>query len=90
MAEADVTQTLVHARQFDRVAPLIIALERMERPTMAKLALGIGLPQSKLESRVKSLQRDYQVIIERSFLDGCLVVKNWGIINHAKYRSQEV
>lgn len=90
MAKADDTQTQVHSRQFDRVLPLIIALERLERPTMASLAKDAGLSASELEGRVKSLQRDYRVIIERSLLDGCLVVKNWGIIERAKSSSKGV
>jgi hypothetical protein len=91
MADADLTETQVHSRHFTRVMPLIVALERIERPTVANLALGTGLTERELESRVQCLQRHYQVVIERSLQDGCLVVKNWGIIDRAKSsRSKEV
>ncbi len=90
MAGADDTQTQTHSRQFDRVLPLIVALARIERPTIENLSLCTGLTVNELKGRVKSLQRDYQVIIERSLSNGCLVVKNWGIIDRAKIGSQEV
>lgn len=76
MADANVTQ--IHSRDFSRVLPLIVALERIPRPTMTNLATDTGLTEAELESRVKSLQGDYQVLVERSG-DG-LQVACWGLL----------
>lgn len=90
MAGADDTQTQTHSRQFDRVLPLIVALARIERPTIENLSLCTGLTVNELTRRFRSLQGDYKVVIELSKTSGCFVVKNWGIIDSAKISSQEV
>lgn len=76
MADADSTQ--IHSREFSRVLPLIIALERIQRPTMTNLAVDTGLTEAELESCFKALQGDYQVLVERSG-DG-LQVASWGLL----------
>lgn len=76
MADADSTQ--IHSREFTRVLPLIVALERIQRPTVTNLAADTGLTEAELESRFKSLQGDYQVLVERSG-DG-LQVASWGLL----------
>lgn len=84
MTDADPTVSDIHSRGFKQVLPVIIALERIERPTVTSLALSTGLTERELEARFKRLQGEYQVVIERSRNDGCLTVKNWGIIDRAK------
>lgn len=76
MADADSTQ--IHSREFTRVLPLIVALERIQRPTMTNLATDTGLTEAELESHLKGLQGDYQVLVERSG-DG-LQVASWGLL----------
>ncbi|AZZ94719.1 hypothetical protein EUZ85_30010 [Hahella sp. KA22] len=90
MADADFTVRDIHSREFKRVLPVIVALERIERPTVVGLASSTGLTERELESRFKQLQSNYQVVIERSRNDGCLTVKNWGIIVRHQSSSQEV
>lgn len=90
MADTDPTVSNVHSRGFKRVLPVIVALERIERPTMVGLASSTGLTKRELEARFKRLQGEYQVVIERSRDDGCLIVKNWGIIVRRQSSSQEV
>lgn len=75
---ADANSTQIHSREFTRVLPLIVALERIQRPTMTNLAVDTGLTEAELESRVKALQGDYQVLVERSG-DG-LQVASWGLL----------
>jgi hypothetical protein len=76
MADADFTQ--IHSREFTRMLPLIIALERIQRPTMTNLATDTCLTEAELESHLKGLQGDYQVLVERSG-DG-LKVASWGLL----------
>jgi len=83
MAGADFTQ--IHSREFTRMLPLIIALERIQRPTMTNLATDTGLTEAELESHLKGLQGDYHVLVERSG-DG-LKVASWGLLPR-KQRSE--
>lgn len=76
MADADFTQ--IHSREFSRVLPLIIALERIQKPTMTNLATDTGLTEKELESRFQALQGDYQVLIERS--GDVHHVASWGLL----------
>lgn len=76
MADANCTQ--IHSREFSRVLPLIIALERIQRPTMTNLAVDTGLTEKELESRFQALQSDYQVLIERS--GDVHKVASWGLL----------
>lgn len=76
MADANCTQ--IHSREFTRVLPLIVALERIQRPTMTNLATDTGLTEAELESHFRRLQGDYQVLVERSG-DG-LQVASWGLL----------
>ncbi len=89
MADSDTTQTVVHSRHFARALPIIVALERIERPTLANLASGVGLTEQELEARFKCLQRDYKVVIERSPQDGFFVIKSWGIIARRQFSSSK-
>jgi hypothetical protein len=76
MAGNDSTQ--IHSREFSRVLPLIIALERIQRPTMTNLATDTGLTEKQLESRLQALQGDYHVLIERS--GDVHHVASWGLL----------
>jgi hypothetical protein len=77
MADADSTQ--IHSRGFSRVLPIIVALERIQRPTVINLATDTGLTEAELESRFKQLKGDYQVLVERAG-DGVHQVASWGLI----------
>lgn len=83
MAGNDSTQ--IHSRGFSRVMPLIIALERIQKPTMTNLATDTGLTEKELESRLQALQGDYKVLVDRSG-DG-LQVASWGLLPR-KQRSE--
>lgn len=76
MADANVTQ--IHSRDFNRVLPLIVALERIQKPTMANLATDTGLTEKELKSSFQALQSDYQVLIERS--GDVHKVASWGLL----------
>lgn len=75
---ADANSTQIHSREFTRVLPLIVALERIQKPTMTNLATDTGLTEAELESRFQALRGDYQVLVERSG-DG-LQVASWGLL----------
>ncbi|WP_049631928.1 hypothetical protein [Cellvibrio sp. pealriver] len=77
MADANCTQ--IHSREFIRVLPLIVALERIERPTVTNLATDTGLTEKELESRLQALQGDYQVLVEKSG-DAVYQVASWGLL----------
>lgn len=83
MAGNDSTQ--IHSRGFSRVMPLIIALERIQRPTMTNLATDTGLTEKQLESGLQALQGDYRVLIERS--GDVHHVASWGLLPR-KQRSE--
>lgn len=73
----------IPARSFTRVMSLIIAIEKIEKPSLQSLIDRTGIPERSIHAILARLSREYWVAIER--VDGRRYgyyrVADWGVLN---------
>jgi len=89
MADGDTTSTQVHSRDFKRVLPVLVALERIEHPTTDNVVADIGITEKDLLARLASLKSDYNVLIEKNRHDSSLKIIHWGILDRRFFSHRE-
>lgn len=77
------TNEAVPARSFKRVQNLLIAIEKIEKPSLQSLIDRTGIPERSIHALLARLSREYWVAIER--VDGRRYgyyrVADWGALN---------
>ena len=73
----------IPARSFTRVMSLIIAIEKIEKPSLQSLIDRTGIPERSIHAILARLSREYWVAIER--VDGRRYgyyrIADWGALN---------
>lgn len=77
------TTDTVPARSFKRAQHLLIAIERIEKPSLQSLIDRTGIPERSIHALLARLSREYWVAIER--VDGRRYgyyrIADWGALN---------
>lgn len=76
----------IKARKFGRALNLLIALERLEKPTIDSLVEKTRLPGRSIHSMIDRLSREYFVVIKRfnGRRYGYYKVADWGILDRER------
>lgn len=71
------------ARSFMRVQTLLIAIEKLERPSLQALTEHTGIPERSIHSLLAKMNKEFFVFIERvnGRRHGYYRVVDWGALN---------
>jgi hypothetical protein len=74
------------ARNFGRALNLLIAVERLEKPTLDTLVKKTNLPGRSIYSIIERLSQEYFVVIERfnGRRYGYYKVADWGVLDRER------